>query len=143
MKRFPAAFYREIERLREGLRGEYNRDKALRSAVVMLIRDYEHSADELYEDAADAILDRIEKEEANSKTGMLPLGEHVALGDKQRCPRRDMTLAIIMRRDRVIDINKAQQDASWAVEKAFNRRCQELLAGRAEGTTIRDVLPPE
>jgi len=146
MRRFPSAFYRDLRAARDRLGSrEYNRDTDLRPSVIALIKDYEHSSDDLYIDAADNILDNIEKTEHEDAGGetLFPLSEHLPLGGKQRIARGAMGIAEIRRRERIIDENKERQDAAWAREKRVNRLAIDRLADLPLGTRWSDVIGPD
>jgi hypothetical protein len=149
MRKLDSTFYRELDELRSHLGNtEYNRDQSL-PAVIGLMRKYEVRDSDLMRDAANGILDNIEKAEdkaaqVDAKSGQLnlfPYATQIALGGRNRIKRGWANFEQLWRRKRVIDKNKRDQDRAWGAESSWLDDKMELLKGHDSATTVRDVAP--
>ena len=141
MKRFSAAFYKELEILRDQFgETEYdNRD--LIPDTIALMRKHGMSADALEYDAAHALIVRIEKieETDNHQYGLFPDHSHVALGENKRIRRDCMERDHIRRRKRVIDRNMMGQQLAWQAETKQLEAEDDALKDQPPGTRLRDI----
>ncbi len=140
MKRMPTKFYKELYTLRDKYgESEYHRDEILPAAMALLDR---HLGDDraLLKDAANSILDSMDRTDDASCQGMFPYDSHVALGERRRIKRGHMTLAQLNRRKRVIDHNKAGQDKGWSEETSWINGCSDALEGMPPETKVLEAL---
>lgn len=139
-------FYKDLHALRNQYgETEYSREDILPATMALLER-HGCSREDLLRDAATTTLNSIESAEDRAGAdgqGEFDYGAHVALGNTKRIRRGFMNLECLMRRERLIDDNKAAQDRAWQREKAWNRRCIDALAGHTIETVVQDVLPAE
>jgi hypothetical protein len=141
MKRLSADFYAKVHTLRDAVgEAEYDRDEKLLLPVVALLRA--EKRDELMlRDAANQILDNMEKAEDEALQGTLfPYSAHIALGDKRRIKRGAMNLEQHYRRKRLIDANHAAQTHGWDRETRWLNEGIDALEDRPRATKRSDVL---
>lgn len=140
MKRLSNKFYKELSDVRSRFgETEYSRDQIV-PAVVGLLRKHEVQDGELLRDAANSILDRVEREnDDRAEKGLFDDDEHVKLGDANRIKRKRMNMEQMRRRKRVIDHNKKYQDRAWAAETDWIDSGMTMLEGFPPETTLEDV----
>ena len=140
MRRMPSSFYKELAVLRDKFgETEYSRDQLL-PAVMGLISKYLKDERDLLRDAANGILDSVEKSDDGDQPGLFPYEQHTSLGEKKRIKRGKMNISQHDRRKRVIDHNKTGQDRAWAAETAWLNEGVDQLKGKPETTTRDQVL---
>lgn len=142
MKRMSMAFYKDIDDLRSAYgETEYDRNQIL-PAVVGLLRKHAVNDADLMRDAANSILDNLEKaEDAGSQGGLFPYEAQVALGERHRIKRGRLNAEQLWRRKRIIDHNKRSQDMAWGKESGWIEDAMDALKGHDPSTTVRDVIP--
>src|SRR5262245_20491745 len=103
MRRLTNDFYRKVHALRDAIGDtEYDRDEKLLIPVMNLLRDVGRD-NEMLRDAANDILNNIEKSEDESIQGSLfNYDAHIALGKKHRIKRGSMNIEQHYRRLRLI-----------------------------------------
>jgi hypothetical protein len=139
MRRMRSAFYRDVDAVRSGVgTTEYHRDTILPTVMELLVTHGVHQ-DELLREAANAILDHIEKSEDEQSPGLFDYDSQIALGDKRRIRRGYMNSEQIMRRKRIIDNNKMAQDVAWRQETVWLNEKTDRLVGFPSDTRIIDV----
>lgn len=140
--RMNQAFYKAIDELRSKYgETEYDRDQII-PAVMGLLREHQVDDADLMRDAANAILDKIEKQEdASKQSDFFPYDKQVALGERHRIRRGRLNTEQLYRRKRVIDVNKMGQDRAWANETDWLGNALDALRGHDLSTTVQDVLP--
>ena len=140
MKRLPTDFYKELHTIRDKYgESEYHRDEIL-PATMALVSKYMDDDKDLLKDAANAILDNVDRADDKASAGMFPHFAHVPLGEKRRIKRGAMNEAQLDRRKRVIDDNKTAQDNSWGLETSWINTCKDSLKGMPPETKVSDVL---
>ena len=140
MKKLPTTFYKELHTLRDKYGdSEYHRDEIL-PATMALLSKYLDNGKALLKDAANSILDRVDRADDRASDGMFPHCAHVPLGEKKRIKRGAMNRAQLDRRKRVIDHNKSAQDKSWSGETVWINGCSDALEGMPPETTVSDVV---
>ena len=100
MKRLKSTFYKELRELRDNLGNtEYDRSD-IRGPAVVLLKQFITDPNALWDDAADKILDGIEKAEDTTEDhpDLFPYLAHVALGEGKRIRRGRMNLDQMRRR---------------------------------------------
>jgi hypothetical protein len=143
MKRMKSAFYRDVDGLRaEFGKTEYHRDQLLPQVMVLLTK-HGVERDDLLREAANGILDHVEKAEDGATPGLFDFDTQIALGEKKRIRRGYMNGEQIMRRKRIIDGNKMAQDEAWRDETLWLNEWGDKLVGFPGDTRIIDRAAAE